>query len=82
MHNRIGVWRAETGLSRKDLAEAAGVHVQTIGFIERGDHNPSLEVAMLIAERLGVPLEAVFSIKPFSSLATIVSRSNEKALSK
>lgn len=69
LHNRIAVYRAELDISRKDLAEAAGVHVQTIGFIERGDYSPSLEVALRIAERLGAPVEAVFSLTRFPPLA-------------
>jgi len=70
VHNRIAVWRAEQSVSRRQLADAAEVHVQTIGFIERGDHSPSLEIAMRIAERLGAPVESVFSLRPFPSLAT------------
>jgi DNA-binding XRE family transcriptional regulator len=69
LHNRIAVYRAELDVSRKDLADAAGVHVQTIGFIERGDYSPSLEVALRIAQRLGAPVEAVFSLAPFPPLA-------------
>ena len=49
LHNRIAVFRAERGVSRRELAEAVGVNNQTIGYLERGDYKPSLELAMKIA---------------------------------
>ena len=50
LHNRLPVLRAERGLSRQDLADAVGVNYQTIGYLERGDYNPSLDLAFSIAE--------------------------------
>jgi len=35
--------------SRQDLAEGIGVNYQTIGYLERGEYNPSLELAFRIA---------------------------------
>lgn len=70
VHNRIALWRAERGVSRRQLAEAVGVHVQTIGFIERGAYSPSLEVGMMIAATLQAPVETVFSLNPFPPLDT------------
>ena len=32
IHNRIAMLRAERGISRRELADALGVHYQTIGF--------------------------------------------------
>jgi len=46
LYNRIAVFRAERGVSRRELAEAVGVNNQTIGYLERGDYKPSLELAM------------------------------------
>ncbi|XBQ17490.1 MAG: helix-turn-helix transcriptional regulator [Oceanicaulis sp.] len=68
IHNRIALLRAERGVSRKALAEALGVNPQTIGYLERGDYNPSLELALKIAAHFGAPVEAVFSLEPFPSL--------------
>ena len=67
--NRIPVLRAERGMSRQDLAAQVGVNYQTIGYIERGEYNPSLELAFRIAEAFDLPLEAVFSRKPFAPLS-------------
>jgi putative transcriptional regulator len=65
VHNRISLLRAEHGVSRRELAAALGVHYQTVGYIERGEFNPSLHLALRIAEFFDVPVEVVFSIQPF-----------------
>ncbi len=65
VHNRIPLLRVEQGVSRRELAEALGVHYQTIGYLERGEYNPSLNLALRIAEFFGVPVEVIFSIHPF-----------------
>jgi DNA-binding XRE family transcriptional regulator len=65
LYNRIAVLRAERGTSRRELAEALGVHYQTVGYLERGEYNPSLFLALKIAEFFGVPVEVVFSTRPF-----------------
>jgi DNA-binding XRE family transcriptional regulator len=48
IHNRIVVLRAERKLSRAQLAASVGVNPQTIGFLERGNYTPSLELAFKI----------------------------------
>ncbi|MEU9833914.1 helix-turn-helix transcriptional regulator [Streptosporangium sp. NPDC048047] len=72
VYNRISVLRAERGVSRKDLAAALGVHYQTIGYLERGEYSPSLHLALRIAEYFEVPVEIVFSLKPFPRLGSEV----------
>jgi DNA-binding XRE family transcriptional regulator len=69
IHNRLAVLRAERGLSRQELADALGVNYQTIGYLERGDYNPSLELAFRAAEFFGLPIEAIFSRAPFRPLS-------------
>ncbi|WP_430635170.1 helix-turn-helix transcriptional regulator [Sphingomonas hankookensis] len=64
LYNRIALFRADHGLSRRDLAEAVGVNPQTIGYLERGDYKPSLDLALRIAERFAVPVELIFSLTP------------------
>ncbi|SFO98637.1 DNA-binding transcriptional regulator, XRE-family HTH domain [Amycolatopsis arida] len=68
--NRIAMLRAERGLSRRELADALGVHYQTIGYLERGEYSPSLHLALRIAEYFEVPVEVVFSIRPFPRLGS------------
>lgn len=64
-------------MARKDLAEAVGVNPQTIGYLERGDYAPSVELALKIAAVFGAPVEMVFSLKPFASLAQIIQKEGE-----
>ena len=77
MHNRIALFRAERGLSRRALADAVGVNVQTIGYLERGDYKPSLELALKIAAQFGVHVEAVFSLTRFEPIAVTLKRAAE-----
>lgn len=69
LYNRIAVLRAERGLSRSALARALQVNYQTIGYIERGDFKPSLELAFRISEYFSLPIEAIFSRQPFRPLS-------------
>ena len=68
VHNRIAMLRAERGISRRELAEALGVHYQTVGYLERGEYSPSLYLALRIAQYFGVAVEVVFSTTPFKRL--------------
>jgi putative transcriptional regulator len=74
IYNRIALLRAEQGLSRQELAKKVSVNYQTIGFIERGNYSPSLELAFKIAEAFNVKLETIFSDKPFEPLFTNIRR--------
>ena len=69
LHNRIALLRSERGLSRHDLADALGVNYQTIGYLERGEYNPSLDLALRLAEFFGLPVEALFSRTPFTPMS-------------
>lgn len=65
LYNRLAVLRAERGITRRQLAEAVGVHYQTVGYLERGEYSPSLLLALRIAEFFGIGVEQVFSVRPF-----------------
>ena len=69
IYNRLPVLRAERGLSRQDLARALGINYQTVGYLERGEYNPSLELAFRISEFFELPIEAIFSRRPFKPLS-------------
>jgi putative transcriptional regulator len=69
LYNRIAVLRAERGISRQDLADAMEVNYQTIGFLERGDYSPSLKLALALGEYFALPVEAIFSRRPFQPLS-------------
>lgn len=68
IYNRVALLRTEKGISRQELADAVGVNYQTIGFIERGDYSPSLELAFKIAAAFEVNISVVFSDTPFRPL--------------
>ena len=52
--------RMDLGMSQTELAEKAGVTRQTIGLIEAGDFNPSLNLCISICVALCVTLNDLF----------------------
>ncbi|MGW7351702.1 helix-turn-helix transcriptional regulator [Streptomyces sp. Z26] len=81
VHNRLAMVRAERSVSRQRLAEAVGAHYQTIGYIERGQYNPSLDMALRISVFFELPVEALFSLEPFRPLTDEVYGHGRKATS-
>jgi putative transcriptional regulator len=69
LYNRLATLRAERGMSRQQLADSVGVHYQTIGYLERGEYSPSLALALRICEVFGLPVEAIFSLRPLAALS-------------
>jgi DNA-binding XRE family transcriptional regulator len=53
------------------------VNPQTIGYLERGDYAPSVELALKIAAVFSAPVEALFSLEPFTPLARIVTQQGD-----
>ena len=72
IYNRIQVFRNERDLSRQDLADMVGVNYQTIGYLEREEYNPSLDLAFRIAEVFDLPVEMVFSTGPMTPLSDVL----------
>lgn len=69
LYNRLAVLRAEQGLSRQELASELDINPQTVGYLERGEYNPSLHLAFRIAEFFDLPIEAIFSREPFGRMS-------------
>ena len=65
LHNRVEEARSNLGITRQNLADKVGVHYQTIGYIERGEYNPSLSLALKLAKTLKVEVSQIFSTQPF-----------------
>ena len=65
LFNRIEAARNNLRISRADLAKLTDVHYQTIGYIERGEYNPSLALALRLAKALEVEVSEIFSTRPF-----------------
>lgn len=49
-------------LTQQELADRVGVTRQTILSIERGQYNPSVGLALRIAQTFGVSVEALFEL--------------------
>ena len=72
LYNRIKILREERGLSRKELAEAIGVNMQTVGYLERMEYTPSLDLAFRICDLFGLPVEMVFSKTPMKPISEML----------
>ena len=55
--------RTERNICQEDLAVAIGSCGRTIGRIERGERNASLELALRISRYLGISVEELFSLE-------------------
>jgi DNA-binding XRE family transcriptional regulator len=69
LYNRIALLRNERGMSRKELAEKIGVNFQTVGYLEREEYNPSLDLAFRISEVFSLPIDIIFSTSPMKPLS-------------
>lgn len=52
--------RIENDLTQEQLAEIVGVSRQTIGLIESGNYNPSINLCILICKALHKTLDDIF----------------------
>jgi putative transcriptional regulator len=62
MKNNISILRKELGLTQDELAQKVGVRRETILFLEKGTYNPSLKLAMKIAQVFDVSVEEIFTL--------------------
>jgi putative transcriptional regulator len=63
MNNNIKQLRKSAGLRQEDLAKQLGVSRQTIIAIENNKYNPTLELAMKMAELLETTVEHLFILE-------------------
>jgi putative transcriptional regulator len=59
-NKRMRIARMEHDMKQEDLAKAVGVTRQTIGLIEAGDYNPTLNLCIAICKALGKTLDDLF----------------------
>ena len=67
INNTLKDIREERNLVQADLAKAVGSCSDTIGRIERGERNASLEIAIRLAHYLKLPLEEIFKIEDLTA---------------
>lgn len=60
MKNNVKKYRKEKLLTQSELSQIIGVTRQTIGLIESGKYNPSLNLCVSIAKVLGSTLDELF----------------------
>nr|ANC57926.1 Transcriptional regulator, Cro/CI family [Colwellia sp. C1] len=60
MNNRIKILRAEQDWSQQALADKIGVSRQAVNAVERGKHDPSLQLAFDIANQFNQRIEDIF----------------------
>ena len=75
VHSRLRQARIESGMSRRELADVLGIHYQTVGYLERGEYSPSLQLALRIAELFHLPVEQIFALRPFPRIGEDVDAS-------
>ena len=59
-NKRMKIARMEVDMKQEDLAKAVGVTRQTIGLIESGEYNPTLNLCIAICQALGKTLNDLF----------------------
>ena len=57
---KVKIARVENKVSQQELANRVGVTRQTIGLIEKGKYNPTLNLCIKIAKTLGKTLDDLF----------------------
>ncbi|MFD5033664.1 helix-turn-helix domain-containing protein [Streptomyces sp. NPDC058405] len=61
---QIRAARIHAGLSRQPVAEQAGISLDNLGRIERGQASPTLDTLLGIADAIGVPLALLVREEP------------------
>jgi putative transcriptional regulator len=61
--NRLKLARVESGFTQAELAEHVGVTRQTIGLIEAGGYNPTLNLCLRLARATDKTLDELFWIE-------------------
>ena len=74
IYNRITLLRKEKSISRKELADKIGVNFQTIGYLEREEYNPSLDLAFRISDVFKLPIDLIFSAEPLIPISQLLTQ--------
>ncbi|MFP7253687.1 transcriptional regulator [Virgibacillus sp. 7505] len=60
MKNNVKITRMELKMTQEQLSRQVRVTRQTIGLIEKGEYNPTLQLCVAIAKALGKTLDDLF----------------------
>jgi DNA-binding XRE family transcriptional regulator len=65
IYTNLAIILWQRGITREELARALDIKPQTVGYIELGRYVPDLLLALRISDFLGVPVNELFSLRPF-----------------
>ncbi len=60
--NQLNVLRAEKKITQQDLADAIGVTRATVNALEKGNYNPSLELAFRLSMYFEKNIQDIFKV--------------------
>ncbi len=64
VRNQLRRFRVQAGeMTQQELADRVGVSRQTILAIEKGNYNPSVELALRLARVFGTTVEELFTLE-------------------
>ena len=64
LHNNLRRYRFEANeMTQQALADAVGVSRQTVHAVEKGKFNPSVKLALQIAQLFCAPVEEIFHLE-------------------
>ncbi|MED4892918.1 MULTISPECIES: helix-turn-helix transcriptional regulator [Heyndrickxia] len=63
VHNRLKSCRHQHEMSQKEFAEYIGVNQSQYNRYERNTHQPTLEIAIRISDKLGMTVNDIFYLK-------------------
>lgn len=66
INNCLHVLRAEKRITQEELANKIGITRMTVIAIEKGDYNPTLELAFKLSRFFNKKIEDIFSIQEAS----------------
>jgi putative transcriptional regulator len=61
--NNLSILRAKKGITQQDLANSIGVTRATVNSMERGNYNPSLELAFRLSHYFKKDIQKIFQVE-------------------
>ncbi len=63
LRNNVKLFRVKLGINQQQLGSLVHVSRQTISLIERGDYNPSISLALRLADVFKCKVEDIFYLE-------------------
>ena len=73
LYNRVEVAsQRQMALAVRNWLRKSRVNFQTVGYLEREEYNPSLDLAFRISEVFNLPVEKIFSTRELPPLSELI----------